>query len=129
MNTKMFEDMMREGMTFEEIIKAAEAADAKIAEEKEKELAEEKAKWLNDCREKLAEALVDYMEALLGESFSVEMWDKYYEYTIDELNDTEAAFKLSDKLIHSLENTFSNVNDKSDKSLMKALDYLDKFFS
>ena len=96
-------EALKAGTSTEELLKAfhkdLDEANARIAAEEEAAADKE---YLADCREILAEAIIDYLEAFLGEdsdeSFSVESVIKTLEEFEKEMEQTVAISKRLDKI-------------------------------
>lgn len=96
-------EALKAGTSAEELLKAfhkdLDEANARIAAEEEAAADKE---YLADCRECLAEAIIDYLEAFLGEdsdeSFSVESVIKTLEEFEKEMEQTVAISKRLDKI-------------------------------
>lgn len=95
-------EALKAGTSAEELLKAfhkdLDEANARIAAEQEAAADKE---YLTDCRECLAEAIIDYLEAFLGEedeSFSVESVVETLEGFEKEMEQTVAFSKKLDKI-------------------------------
>lgn len=96
-------EALKAGTSEEELLKAfhkdLDEANARIAAEQEATADKE---YLADCREVLAEAIINYLEAFLGEdldeSFSVESVIKTLEEFEKEMEQTVAISKRLDKI-------------------------------
>lgn len=96
-------EALKAGTSEKELLEAfhkdLEAANARIAAETEEAANKE---YLTDCREILAEAMINYLEAFLGEnldeSFSVESIVKTLEEFEKEMEQTVAVSKRLDKI-------------------------------
>lgn len=101
-------EALKAGTSAEELLKAfhkdLDEANARIAAEEEAAADKE---YLADCRECLAEAIIDYLEAFLGEedeSFSVESVVETLEGFEKEMEQAVAFSKKLDKIFEKAKN-------------------------
>lgn len=128
MDMNVIEKMMREGASMEDIMKIASETKAKMEEEarEDAKLAEEeKADRLDACRMNLANALVEYTEALEEVEFTEEEFYEYYDYAEKELLHGEQVCTQLANLVKKLktegEKVFTFSADIKDKNLLNKL--------
>jgi hypothetical protein len=118
-------EALKAGTSAEELLKIfhkdLDEANARIAAEQEAALNKE---YLNECRERLAEAIIEYAEAFLGEdlseSFSVESVIEYFKKFEKEMGQVVDFSKKLDKTLK--ENKSKNKNPKIIKTTIHSVD-------
>lgn len=73
----------------------------KIAEEKEEEETQ-KQEYIDECREDVTTAMLDYIEAVLGEDWEENEYDKYFDEIVRQLKSMEADLTGYMKLLLAL---------------------------